>query len=194
MAPSPCSPVASTSRIPFSPSPSSSTSSPFHSSRFFSSSTPRPSPRSRTAHLIHPLLRQRLTNLTFALAGLLSVATVSLTMSGTLGNGAAPGCPARSRVGVAAEGEERERMRARAGKQEEGGWWKANGRFLEDPVVPAVGAVVPVAQVQAGTGPARRTERVEQEKNEGRIAGATAVHAEERGGWPGWAEANERIV
>lgn len=124
------------------------------STRAFSTSSPSRSSRSR-AYLIHPMARQRLTNLTFISAGLLSVLTVSLAMSGTFGEGAAPGCPARVRTGVALEEQERRSAVAAAddgdgdgdggnGVGTTGGmrtrrkWWessKAKGRFLEDPVV-----------------------------------------------------------
>ncbi|BGP52857.1 hypothetical protein JCM8202v2_000414 [Rhodotorula sphaerocarpa] len=116
-------------------------------------SSARPTGRPR-AHLIHPMVRQRLTNLTFLSAGLLSVLTVSLTMSGTFGDGAAPGCPARVRTAVALE--ERERRRAGEdavddGRQHAERWWQssqAKGRFLEDPV--------PATAMRAPRAPAAR--------------------------------------
>lgn len=145
-------PVASTSRVPYSArhTPTAARAP----TRAFSTSSSSRNGRSR-AYLIHPMARQRLTNLTFLSAGLLSVLTVSLAMSGTFGEGAAPGCPARVRTGVALE-EEQERRAAGSWEEEEGGdgddgggggrsrtrrkWWessKAKGRFLEDPVVVA---------------------------------------------------------
>lgn len=98
------------------------------------------------------MARQRLTNLTFLSAGLLSVLTVSLTMSGTFGEGAAPGCPARVRTGVALdEDDRRQRHRERRAADAVDGkarWWettKARGRFLEDPVVATPPTVVAAA-------------------------------------------------
>ncbi|GAA6058531.1 hypothetical protein JCM10212_006970 [Sporobolomyces blumeae] len=84
----------------------SSSSSSF--SRPFSSTRPTPIPRgggsssgssgSPHAHLVHPTVRLRITNLTFYLCAVVSVATVSLTMSGSFGSpgGVVVGCPARN--------------------------------------------------------------------------------------------------
>ena len=137
-------PVASTSRVPYSAHPPTAPTLPMQT-RAFSTSSPSRNSRSR-AYLIHPMARQRLTNLTFLSAGLLSVLTVSLAMSGTFGEGAAPGCPARVRTGVALEEQERRSAALLHDGDDEGGrrtrrkWWessKAKGRFLEDPVVSA---------------------------------------------------------
>lgn len=185
MPPSPFSPVASTSRIPYSPPSALPPSAARAAHRAFSSSPPRTARRA-TAHIIHPLLRQRLTNLTFALAGLLSVATVSLTMSGTLGNGAAPGCPARSRVGVAAEGEQRRKK----GEEADGGWWK-KGQFLEDPVVPSA-PVRPASLVRAAKEQAELEELRRSASQEGRIAGGQEEQADRSKSR--WGEATERVV
>ncbi|GAA5958191.1 hypothetical protein JCM8115_004011 [Rhodotorula mucilaginosa] len=144
-------PVASTSRVPYSAHfPTAPTAIPMQARAAFSTSSPSRNSRSR-AYLIHPMARQRLTNLTFLSAGLLSVLTVSLAMSGTFGEGAAPGCPARVRTGVALEEQERRSAAASAADDTDGDggggdgtgrrtrkWWessKAKGRFLEDPVV-----------------------------------------------------------
>lgn len=185
---SPFSPIASTSRIPYSPPTLLPTRTTPPSHRPFSSSTPRPARRA-TAHIIHPLLRQRLTNLTFAFAGLLSVATVSLTMSGTLGNGAAPGCPARSRVGVAAE----EEKRRKKGEEADGEWWK-KGQFLEDPVVPSA-PVRPASLVRAAKEQAVEDELRRAASQEGRIEErvqeqpAVVIGSRSR-----WGAAMERVV
>ncbi|GAA5891071.1 hypothetical protein JCM6882_006410 [Rhodosporidiobolus microsporus] len=197
------SPVASTSRIPY-----TSPSSPFSTSpvRTFSSSTPSLARTARahargngsSAHFLHPLLRQRLTNLTFLVAGALSIATVSLTMSGSLADaGIAPGCPARSAAGVAAQ-EERKRMREREQQRESGSWW-TKGRFLEDPVsAPAAPLIVPpappaaarqekAAAAAAAPAPTRRGEDVDGP----RIADSRAERPASAG-W-GW-KADERVV
>ncbi|GAA5908007.1 uncharacterized protein JCM6883_004087 [Sporobolomyces salmoneus] len=96
----------------------------------------RPSSSSSSAHLLHPSTRQRLTNLTFYLCALVSIATVSLTMSGTLGGATGRGlpCPARSRVGAGAEPEREEVVTAGSGGKNVGaGTKKGKGRWLEDP-------------------------------------------------------------
>ncbi|GAA5972310.1 hypothetical protein JCM11641_002401 [Rhodosporidiobolus odoratus] len=184
-------PLASTSRIPY-----ISPSSPFSTSRTFSSTPPAQS--RRTAHLIHPLLRQRLTNLSFALAGLLSVATVSLTMSGSLGE--AP-CPARSRAGAAMQAERDEfEARAAAARGVDGTWWKTKGRFLEDPL-PISAAVRPTAPLPAQSA-AAQTPRAEREirgqDEEERIARPPPSKREqshEAGtGWRSWSGTSERVV
>lgn len=219
-------PVASTSRVPYGPAAVSVPRGPvnlptYHapaaSSRPFSTSSPRPSPRGRSrAHLIHPMARQRLTNLAFLSAGLLSVLTVSLTMSGTFGEGAAPGCPARVRTGVALEEEERRSAAAVASSHAENDgrkrWWetsKAKGRFLEDPT-PAVAAAPPrlvrstrsappdAAEVLAAEPPRqslRPTSTLEQEEA---VSKAAARRTDETGGsrsrWRDTAGEQERLV
>ncbi|GAA6023607.1 hypothetical protein JCM11491_006053 [Sporobolomyces phaffii] len=94
----------------------------------------------KTAAFLHPATRTRLTNWTFYLCAVVSVATVSLTMSGTLGNGRAIGCPARASgpnalVGVGAqEEEERERDARTKGKARAK---VSNSRWLDEPEVEA---------------------------------------------------------
>ncbi|BGP28659.1 hypothetical protein JCM10296v2_000395 [Rhodotorula toruloides] len=198
---SPFLPIASTSRIPYTaPSPL-----PVITSRFFSTTTPCAAPTRRTSHFIHPLLRQRLTNLTFLLAGTLSVLTVSLGMSGTFGEGAAPGCPARSRAGVALDQERVERV---AGEMDNGrgrgkeSWWKTKGRFLDDPVVAAPPATAPrIVQARPASsadqgerghvdGPGRaRDDRQEQDERQ-----LSAGRGDRRKGWTGWLGTGERVV
>ncbi|GAA5826929.1 hypothetical protein JCM11251_002166 [Rhodosporidiobolus azoricus] len=195
--PSP-SPVASTSRIPY-----TAPSSPFSTSalRAFSSSAPshagRRSRGGAHAHLINPLLRQRLTNLTFLLAGALSIATVSLTMSGSLNEAGlpAPGCPARSTAGVVAQEERKRRLGEEQRQREvERGWW-SKGRFLEDPPAPVMSGL---GAPPTATAPARQEKTVrpavEKRAREGedeRIAGPreTKVPPAE---W-GW-RTDERVV
>ncbi|TNY20625.1 hypothetical protein DMC30DRAFT_245260 [Rhodotorula diobovata] len=112
-------PIASTSRIPYgSPSPAGAAARTPSTTptRTFCTSRPSPSPRAahRHAHLIHPLARQRLTNVVFTLAGVLSVVTVSLGMSGSLGSaGVRPGCPARKEAAVALQGDRGPAVRQR---------------------------------------------------------------------------------
>ncbi|GAA5823307.1 hypothetical protein JCM3770_002192 [Rhodotorula araucariae] len=194
-------PVASTSRIPYGAC-AAALAAP---SRTFFTSRPTPSPRAhshshprRRAHLIHPLARQRLTNLSFALAGLLSVATVSLGMSGSLGGaGVRPGCPARKDAAVALQDEGVRRDRERVGAAPV---WKGKGRFLDDPVVPAVQAGTPIAKVPVGR--FERVPRAEQRQAEtelpscgdGRIAETVPARASESEGWRGWVGAGERVV
>lgn len=111
-------PIASTSRLPppFTPSHPSSSSRPYHS-------LPR-------ALRLTPSTRTRLTNLSFISAALLSIATVSLGMSGSVKvNGVGLPCPARREAGVSLDGPKNE------------GEWKVEGRkerrkrrWLEDPV------------------------------------------------------------
>ncbi|GAA5949511.1 hypothetical protein JCM3765_002685 [Sporobolomyces pararoseus] len=84
-------------------------------------------PSSSTSHILHPTTRQRLTNLTFYLCAFVSIATVSLTMSGSIGDGRSLPCPARTRVGA---GLEEERPSATGGKGKSNG----SSRWLEDPV------------------------------------------------------------
>ncbi|GJN91545.1 hypothetical protein Rhopal_004568-T1 [Rhodotorula paludigena] len=151
-------PVASTSRIPYAPPANPAQARALHTSRPFFS--PRRSASAR-AHLIHPLARQRLTNLSFLLAGALSVVTVSLGMSGTFGD-AAPGCPARKDARVSLEGAEaygpsggRGEPRKRNEAAGDAGWWKGKGRFLDDPVVPAQQAHGAAAPRGAYVPPAR---------------------------------------
>ncbi|GAA5842055.1 hypothetical protein JCM3766R1_005735 [Sporobolomyces carnicolor] len=98
----------------------------------FSTSTSAASSSPSSAHLIHPTTRQRLTNLTFYLCALVSIATVSLTMSGTLGDGKTLPCPARTRIGPGAESE-REVEGAGASVVVNKGKGKSRGRWLEDP-------------------------------------------------------------
>jgi hypothetical protein len=89
-------------------------------------------------------------------------------MSGTLGNGAAPGCPARSRVGVAAE-----------------------EQFLEDPVVSA--PMRPASLVRAAKEQADLEELRRSASQEGRIAGT--VEAVETGRRRlKWGDTTERVV
>ncbi|GAA5980754.1 hypothetical protein JCM10908_001766 [Rhodotorula pacifica] len=207
-------PVASTSRVPYSANSAITTSAP--PTRAFSSSAPR-SRGGGGAHLIHPMLRQRLTNLTFLSAGLLSVLTVSLTMSGTFGEGAAPGCPARVRTGVALQGTREEEERRTAAVEGGGGrrkWWeteKAKGRFLEDPVVagPPVAAVTPAtalsvakpafsagypphSDTRAEDGAAARPEASPSNMVE-RIGGRSEG-GDWQSGWKGLREPEERVV
>jgi hypothetical protein len=107
-------------------------------------------------------------------------------MSGTLGNGAAPGCPARSRVGVAAE----EQKRRKKGEEADGGWWK-RGQFLEDPVVSA--PMRPASLVRAAKEQADLEELRRSASQEGRIAGT--VEAVETGRRRlKWGDTTERVV
>ncbi|GAA5861452.1 hypothetical protein JCM3774_000251 [Rhodotorula dairenensis] len=212
-------PVASTSRIPY----TVQSASPAATGRrcFSSSSATSSSSRTRSrAHWIHPMARQRLTNLTFLSAGLLSVLTVSLTMSGTFGEGAAPGCPARVRTGVALDEEsedngQREHRAAQAataadiidGKRK---WWetsKAKGRFLEDPVVSAA-AKPPVAtgqdspRVSSRRGAASDLEAQTHEPESVTAACSSSSREERirdapcdwRSGWKGIRDPEERVV
>ncbi|GAA5922655.1 uncharacterized protein JCM15063_003376 [Sporobolomyces koalae] len=85
---------------------------PSGASRFASSSS------SSSAHLLHPTTRTTLTNWTFYLCAFVSIATVSLTMSGTTAFGRA-GCPASSKPGVGAQEQsqvDEERIESRAGR------------------------------------------------------------------------------
>lgn len=217
-------PIASTSRVPYTPAPGAASATNAMSpplTRALATSAARASPRSSArptgrprAHLIHPMVRQRLTNLTFLSAGLLSVLTVSLTMSGTFGDGAAPGCPARVRTGVALE--ERERRRAGEdavddGRQHAGRWWQssqAKGRFLEDPVpatATTVRAPVPSSR-HAGAGAdsaSTATSRRDVETSHGTGALPSDSRRDEeriprrgdgRSGWSGLRNPEERIV
>ncbi|GAA6004375.1 hypothetical protein JCM10207_000692 [Rhodosporidiobolus poonsookiae] len=191
-------PVASTSRIPYSaPSPFSTAPHP----RAFSSTSRTSSSARRPAHLIHPLVRQRLTNLTFAVAGLLSVATVSLGMSGSLGEGATPGCPARVRAGAAMQGERGREEEVQA-NQADRNWWKAKGRFLEDPLPISATAARPVSaagrRAESAEAAQRSAEAAPREDGE-RIARPSARSAQEQGqpvqaAWQGWSGLNERVV
>ncbi|BGP12666.1 hypothetical protein JCM10213v2_000583 [Rhodosporidiobolus nylandii] len=183
MAPSFPSPVASTSRIPY-----TSSSSPFSTARPFTSSAPR-SARRGGAHLIHPMVRQRLTNLTFALAGLLSVATVSLTMSGSLVE--AP-CPARRTAGAAMQQEREERLARQASARADGGWWKSKGRFLEDPLPIAPTAPAPAVTWSAARGvqAASRAEEQPKEVEQERIARPAA----EAKNWRNWGGATATLT
>ncbi|BGO94669.1 hypothetical protein NBRC10512_004901 [Rhodotorula toruloides] len=198
---SPFLPIASTSRIPYTaPKPL-----PTVPSRFFSTTPPCASPTRRTSHLIHPLLRQRLTNLTFLLAGTLSVLTVSLGMSGTFGEGAAPGCPARSRAGVALDQERVERVaneRENAPRREKESWWKTKGRFLDDPVVAAPPVTAPRIVQARSTSLADQGERSEadergcmrddlQKQDERQ---PSPGRGDRRTGWTGWLGTGERVV
>lgn len=77
--------------------------------------TPKLNPRiqqqQRRYHLVrllHPTTRQRLTNWTFYLCAFVSIATVSLTMSGSIGDGKTLPCPARTRIGAGLQEEEKE--------------------------------------------------------------------------------------
>ncbi|GAA5995112.1 uncharacterized protein JCM10292_004544 [Rhodotorula paludigena] len=173
-------PVASTSRIPYAPPADPARARALHTSRPFFS--PRRSASAR-AHLIHPLARQRLTNLSFLLAGALSVVTVSLGMSGTFGD-AAPGCPARKDARVALEGAEaygpaggvREPCK-RNEAASDAGWWKGKGRFLDDPVVPAQQAHGAAAPRGAYVPPARSAQAQAHENRDPSAAPAPAVPA-----------------
>ncbi|GAA5955190.1 hypothetical protein JCM21900_002232 [Sporobolomyces salmonicolor] len=177
------------------------------------STTPRHSARRPGAagHLIHPVLRQRLTNLTFFLAAFFSIATVSLTMSGSLGGGAgmAPGCPARGRVGVGMDGDRAGHGEAeRTGRGERDGSDRRGGKlkgFLEDPVVPAPGPVWRPASATGGLLRPAEEEglgRREEGAAEGRIEAAvpaTTSRRQEGGdgramGWRGWVGLSERVV
>jgi len=208
-------PVASTSRIPYSSPALASASFTARAStpiRTFFTSRPSPSPRAHTshrrAHLIHPLARQRLTNVAFALAGVLSVVTVSLGMSGSLGSaGVRPGCPARKEAAVALQGEELVRARSEA-QQARSSSWKGKGRFLDDPVAPipppalrprdtaasaaSLGGRPGSASSEEQLGASRSTQR---EGADGRIAEESPEPASKGScGWRGWVGASERVV
>ncbi|GAA5833947.1 hypothetical protein JCM9279_004169 [Rhodotorula babjevae] len=208
-------PVASTSRIPYG-SPAAAAASigarPSTPIRTFFTSRPSPYPRAHTshrrAHLIHPLARQRLTNVAFALAGVLSVATVSLGMSGSLGSaGVRPGCPARKEAAVALQGEELARARNEA-QQARSSSWKGKGRFLDDPVAPIPPPAVRSREaIASAASPVERSGSASQreqraasrapqgETSDGRIA-EEALEPESKGscGWRGWVGAGERVV
>lgn len=198
---SPFLPIASTSRIPYTaPSPL-----PVIPSRSFSTTSPCAAPIRRTSHLIHPLLRQRLTNLTFLLAGTLSVLTVSLGMSGTFGEGAAPGCPARNRAGVALDQERVESVaseRENARGREKESWWKSKGRFLDDPVVAAPPARAPRimqarpanAADQGAQGDLDERGRGRDDRQEQDERQPSAGRGDRRTGWTGWLGTGERVV
>ncbi|GAA5917217.1 hypothetical protein JCM8208_002640 [Rhodotorula glutinis] len=204
-------PVASTSRIPYGSAAVASTAvSASTSTRTFFTSRPSPYPRAHTshrrAHLIHPLARQRLTNVAFALAGVLSVATVSLGMSGSLGSaGVRPGCPARKDAAVALQGEELVRARGEA-QQARGCSWKGKGRFLDDPVAPipppavrsreaTASAASTVPRSGTATQEEQRARPAHPDGADGRIAeNGPASAGKGACGWRGWAGASERVV
>ncbi|GAA6036601.1 hypothetical protein JCM8097_001246 [Rhodosporidiobolus ruineniae] len=195
------SPIASTSRIPYSSSPSPfSTLRPLSLSRAFSSTPPSHARTSGggSAHLIHPLLRQKLTNLSFVLAGLFSVLTVSLTMSGSLpGAPLAPGCPARRTAGATMEEERREKARKEA---EMGTAWWSKGRFLDDPVptrgTPLVPTLAPAVRPAPTTsGRALQEKAAKGEERVARPPAAVEVPRQQASrGWRGWAASEERVV
>lgn len=201
-------PIASTSRIPYgSPSPAGAAARTPSTTptRTFCTSRPSPSPRAahRHAHLIHPLARQRLTNVVFTLAGVLSVVTVSLGMSGSLGSaGVRPGCPARKEAAVALQGD-----RGGQGGAGAGGAWKGKGRFLDDPVVPVAPgpAVARPGGAAAVVGRAEEAPPREERGSSGKsepLAGVDARIQEPApapankgaGGWRAWVGASERVV
>ncbi|GAA6011220.1 hypothetical protein JCM8202_003939 [Rhodotorula sphaerocarpa] len=215
-------PIASTSRAPYTPAPGAASATNAMSpplTRALATSAARASPRSSArptgrprAHLIHPMVRQRLTNLTFLSAGLLSVLTVSLTMSGTFGDGAAPGCPARVRTAVALE--ERERRRAGEdavddGRQHAERWWQssqAKGRFLEDPV-PATAMRAPVPSSRHAGAGAESASSAASRRDEVQVYGPGVSASDSRrdeeriprrgdwrSGWSGLRNPEERIV
>ncbi|GAA5932555.1 hypothetical protein JCM3775_005957 [Rhodotorula graminis] len=206
-------PVASTSRIPYGSPAAAAASAPGSATpptRTFFTSRPSPYPRAHTshrrAHLIHPLARQRLTNVAFALAGVLSVATVSLGMSGSLGSaGVRPGCPARKDAAVALQGEQLTRARGDA-QQARGSSWKGKGRFLDDPVAPipppavrsreaAASSPLPVGRIGSASQGEQRASSVRGDGPDGRIAeDDSAPTGKGACGWRGWVGASERVV